>query len=95
MLSVFRSRAALQLEIIALRPPTWRTAAVGQQTEDQSVRPVPVGLILWSLGRLAVRTVPRQTGNRHRLGPRGISTVLDLEGSPRPTRPPAAIEGNP
>jgi hypothetical protein len=38
----FRSRAALQLEIIALRHQLGVTSALGEETEAQSVRPVPV-----------------------------------------------------
>src|SRR5260370_1646950 len=75
-------------------PPTWRTATLGEEAEAQSLRPVPVGLVLWSLGRMAFGSLHRQTGNRHRVAPEGISTVLDLEGSPRPTRPPTGVEGS-
>src|SRR5260370_39724959 len=76
-------------------PPTWRTATLGEETEAQSIRPVLVGLALWSLGRMALGSPHRQTGNRHRVGPQTLSTVLDLKSSPRPTLPPAAVEGNP
>jgi len=68
---------------------------VGEETETESVRSVSVGLVLWSLGRMALGSLHRQTANRHSVAPQGISTVLDLESSPRPTRRPAGVEGNP
>ena len=46
-------------------------------------------------GRMALSSLHRQTGNRHRVAPQGISTVLDLESSPRRTLPPAGVEGDP
>jgi hypothetical protein len=46
-------------------------------------------------GRMALGSAHRQTGNRHRVAPQGIPAVLDLEGPPRPNRPPTGVAGNP
>jgi hypothetical protein len=70
----------MQLENHRSPPPTWRTAALGEETEVQSVRQVPVGLVLWNLGRCGGPHCA--SPNRHRVAPPRISTVLDLESSP-------------
>jgi hypothetical protein len=61
----------------------------------QQVRSVSVGLVLWSLGRMALGSLHCQTRNCNCLAPQRIPIVLDLEGPPRSPRPPAVVEGNP
>jgi putative transposase len=52
-----------------------------------------MGLALWSMGRMALGSAHRQTGNRYRVAPQGISTVLDLEvRRGHPGRPPVSKE---
>jgi hypothetical protein len=93
MLSVFRSRAALQLEIIALRH---QLGVLQRSVKRPKLNRFDRFLWAWFCGiwDIAVRTVPRQTRHRHRVAPQRISTVLDLESSPRPARPPTCVEGN-
>jgi putative transposase len=76
-----RSRAALHLEIIALRH---QLGVVNRSAVDAfaSRRPTDIlGVALGGMARLAPGPSPRQAGDRHRLAPAGLSSVLDLEES--------------
>ena len=79
--SVFRSRTALQVEILALSASDRCTPALRQQaTEiDRGGRCV-LGVAVLSLGRLAIRSGHRQTGDGYRLAPQRLPLVFDLEG---------------
>src|SRR2546425_940385 len=81
--SIFRSRAALQLENLALR----HAAAFRQKTSRvDSRRPLPLGLAVSRVERLALDASHGSTRDRHCLASCRLSPVLDLEGSARPTR---------
>jgi len=95
MMSVFRTRAALQLEILALRHQLGVMQRSVKKPRLNRFDRFLWAWLWWGLGRMALGSLHRQTGNHHSLAPQGISTVLDLEGSPRPTRPPAGVEGSP
>jgi len=78
-LTVFRSRAALELEDIALRHQLAILNRSVQRPRTVTARQSVLGLALRALGRIAVGTVDLQTGNRDRMAPQGIPAVLDLE----------------
>ena len=83
--ATFKSRAALQLENLAIR----HQLGVLQRSVERP-KLVPADRLVWGHGytrseRLAVCFGHRQTGHRHRLAPQGLSSVLDLEGPPRST----------
>jgi hypothetical protein len=65
-----RSRDILQLEILALRHP-----GAGASTDTVSARaaqpnrPLALGVAFARVGRLAIRTRHRETGDSHRLAP--------------------------
>jgi putative transposase len=79
---IVRSRAALHLEVIALRhqvqmlqrskPRRLRLASCGQ---------VALGVVVTRLARLANGPRHREAGDRRRLAPPGISALLGLEKS--------------
>src|ERR1700720_4434808 len=77
--SMFRSRAALQLEHIALRPQ------IGVLKRSARKRPklTSADRLFWvflaGLVRLALSAGHRQTRDRDRLAAQGISSFLDLE----------------
>jgi hypothetical protein len=77
--SVFRSRAALQLRPFLGGAP--------QHTDliDHGGSSL-LGMVVRTLGRLAIRAGHRQTRDRHRLAPQRLPFVLDLEGSARKNR---------
>ena len=76
--SIFHSRAALQLENLALR----RQIGVLQR----SVRNRPImGLAVPHLERLALGAGHRPARNGRGLASQGLSSFLDLEGTKRPT----------
>ncbi len=87
--SSFRVRAALQAEILALRHQflVLQRANRNHRLElSAGDRRLWVWLSRFWLGwRSAL--LDRETGNRHRLAPQGLSPLLDLEepGSERPT----------
>ena len=82
LFSVFRSRAALQVEILA---PWHQIGALAIVKPDTLVRWHRV-FALVILSRLAIDARPGQTRDRHRLAPEGLSLVLDLESSTRNRR---------
>jgi hypothetical protein len=76
-----RSRAEIQLEVLALRHQLQLTAAThptatGAARED---RPVALGRARAPLERMANGARHRQAGDRHRLAPTGLPAVVDLE----------------
>jgi hypothetical protein len=94
-LSLFRTRAALQLEIIALRH---QLGVLQRSVKKPKLNRFDRCLWAWLCGawaewRSALRIV--KPANRHRVAPQRIPTALDLESPPRPNRPPAGVEGNP
>lgn len=80
LFSVFRSRAALQVEILALRHQIGAVRRSRNGKGDRGGWRV-LDVVVWSLGRLAVRANHRQTRDRHHLAPQRLPLVLDLEGS--------------
>ena len=83
-----RSRASLHLEIIALRHQLAVVQSVPPPTSPRHVgRPDVVGVALAGMARLAFGRSHRQAGNRHRVAPARLSSVLDVE-EPTPHRPP-------
>ena len=83
-LSVFRSRAVLQLEILALRH---QLGVLQRSVKKPKLNRFDRFLWAWfcELGPKALGSVHCQTGNRHSLAPQRILIVLDLESPPRPT----------
>jgi hypothetical protein len=53
------------------------------QKRQDNVAIHALGVAVAIVGRLANRPRHRQSGDRHRLAPSGLSLVLDVEGSPR------------
>jgi len=64
-------------------PSTRRSLAIRQSTQADVGGSMAVGLALYCVKRLAVQRLYRQSRDRHRLAPEGLSLVLGLEG---PTR---------
>src|SRR6516165_1862632 len=62
---------------------TRRFAALRPATQTDTGRSVVVGLAVRGLERLAIQPLYRQSRDRHRLAPQGLSSVLGLEGPPR------------
>ena len=84
---IFRSRAALQLENLALRHQIGvlqRSAA--KRPKLTSGEPPVVDLPVPPLARLALGAGHRQARNGYCLASCRLSAVLDLEGAARPTR---------
>jgi hypothetical protein len=80
----FQSRAALQLEILALRHQLG--VLLQRSVERPKLTPADRSLWAWLCGgleRLTVQRLYRQSRDRHRLAPERLSLVLGLEG---PTR---------
>jgi hypothetical protein len=73
-----RSRAELQLELLALR----HQLHVLNRSRPARLRLVTMDMALTRVARLANRTSDRQTGNRHRLASSGLPPVLAVEKSP-------------
>jgi hypothetical protein len=91
-LSVFRSRAALQLEIIALRH---QVGVLQRSVKRPKLNRFDRFLWAWFCGvwpdwRSA--SAHRQTGNRHHVAPQGIPSILDLEDPLQSGRPPVSKE---
>jgi hypothetical protein len=79
----FRSRAALQLEILALR----HQLGVLQRSVKRP-KPAPADRLLWAWLCAAwndwqIQRLYRQSLDRHRLAPARLSPLLGLEGPPR------------
>jgi len=71
------------------RPPSSvdHSAAIGQASETDFIRPVAMGDTVRMLAGLAIDAGDRPTGNGHRMAPEGISSVLDVEVTPGTSRP--------
>jgi hypothetical protein len=87
---MFRSCAAVELEILALR----RQIGIVQRAASRRPRLTRADRVLWvasfpNLEGLALGTGYRQTRDCDRLVPPRVSAVLDLEGSARKSRPPS------
>ena len=84
--SIFRSRAALELENLALRHQNRCTSEICSKAPEIDLRRPPVvALPVPPLARLALGTGHRQTRNSPCLASCRLSLVLDLEGAARPT----------
>ena len=79
----FRSRAALQLEILALRHQLGVLQRSVQRPKLTPADRVLVGLAERSLEPLAIQRLYHQSLDRHRLAPARLSPVLGLEGATR------------
>src|SRR5215469_14703150 len=80
--SILRSRAAVELENLALAPLNRRASEVRCKTPEINLRRPPlVDLSLAPLARLAHGAGHRQTRNGPGLASCRLSTVLDLEGA--------------
>jgi hypothetical protein len=91
----FKSRAALQLENLALR----HQLGVLQRSVKRP-KLAPADRILWGLAvrgveRLAVCSNHRQAEHCHCLAPQELQSVLDLESPSRPTGAANGVERNP
>lgn len=87
---MFRSRAAVELEILALR----HQIGIVQRAANRRPRLNPADRVLWvasfpNLEGLALGTCYRQTRDGDRLVPPRISSVLDPEGSVGESAPPS------
>ena len=91
-LSVFRTRAALQLEIIALRH---QLGVLQRSVKRPKLNRFDRCLWAWLCGAWAEWRSALRIVNRHRVAPQRIPTVLDLESPPRPNRPPTGVAGSP
>jgi putative transposase len=85
--SIFRSRAALQLENLALR----HEISVLQRSARKRPRLTPVDRLLWAwlvpgVERMALDAGHRSTGDGRCLASCRLSAVPDLESATRPTR---------
>src|SRR5262245_9353270 len=79
---VARSRAALHLEILALRHQLQVLQTVASAPAVLSNdRPVALGVSGTFMERLADSPGDREAGDRHRLGSQGLSPILDVEES--------------
>jgi len=84
--SIFHSRAALQLENLALRRQIGVASAILEKTTKMdSVGPLIIGLALLCLERLALGAGHRRAQNGLGLASQGFSSFLDLESAARPT----------
>src|SRR5215472_6426220 len=85
--SILRSRAALELENLALRHQIGVLQQVPPASPQvDSTGPCVVGLAVRHLERLALGLGYRQTGNGGCLASRRLSPLLDLESAAGPTR---------
>ena len=96
LFSVFRSRAALQVEILALR----HQIGVLRRSAKKRPKLTVVDRVFWTwLSRVwadsAIRAGDRQTRDRHRLAPQRLPLVLDLEGSARKNRKARGLARSP
>jgi hypothetical protein len=89
--SVFRSRAALELENVAPPPPAQCPEALREAAPVDAGRPLLLGCAVASLARLAISPGHRPTGHGHRLASQRLSPFLDMEDSPRETRPTGSL----
>jgi hypothetical protein len=89
-----RTRAALQMEVLASSPSPQRAAALGETTQADRCRSISLGSAVAVLVRLEVCPGHRETGDSDPVAPAGVSTVLDLEGAPRPPGATAWLAGN-
>lgn len=90
----FRSRSAPRLDPVtcraALRGPRTPASTAGTATVPTSTTapgesgPVPLGVAVMRVGRLANGRRDREAGNRRRLASPGLSLILDMEKSPPP-----------
>jgi len=71
----FRSRAALQLEILALR----QSDRSREASETDASRSAPVGLARHCVVRLEIQSLHHAGIDGHRMASQGISIVLDME----------------
>jgi hypothetical protein len=78
--ATFKSRAALQLENLALQH---QLGVIQGYMKRLNLRRAIDSYGRGGVGRLAVCAGHRQTGHGHRLAPQGLSSVLELEGPPR------------
>ena len=65
----FRTRAALQIEVLALRHQLKVFAALGEASEADRCGPISLGPFVAVLDRLAVCPGDRETGDGDRLAP--------------------------
>ena len=92
--AAFKSRAALQLENLALRHQLGVLRRSVKRPKLTVSRSTPLGVAVRVLDRLAICPGHRQAGNRHWLAPQGLPAVLDMESSSRPTWAPTGVERN-
>ncbi|MGH9384438.1 MAG: integrase core domain-containing protein [Vicinamibacterales bacterium] len=88
-----RSRAALHLEVLALRHQlqVLETVAAATGAAGES-GPLAVGVFVALVDRLANRSRHRQAGDRHRVASPRLPLVLDMEKSPTHGRPTVAAD---
>jgi hypothetical protein len=78
-----RTRAALQMEVLALRHQLNVFAALGEASEADRRGSISLGPFVAVLDRLAVCPAHRETGDGDYVALQRVSGVLDLEGAPR------------
>jgi putative transposase len=94
--SIVKTRAALQIEIVALR----HQVNVLRRSVPNRPRPRPFGptfldVAVARLARLALRSSPRETGNSRRLASQRFPILLDLEKPARASRETFDSQGRP
>ena len=77
--SCFRTRARMQIEILALRHQTCCVTAAKEACKAQSSRPFALGDPFPFLEAMELDAGHRQTGNSDCLAPAGLQVLLALE----------------
>jgi len=81
--SWFRTRASLQVEILASPPPGRRPQEVSAPPASSKLwGPTALGWAIAHLVAMALGVAYREARDRHRLASQGIPTVLEVEESP-------------
>ena len=81
---LFCGRAALQLEVFALRHQLTVLQTIREASQTDYVRPIVMGRTLLCMAGLAIGAGNRLSSNFDRVAPKRISFVLGLEVAPRP-----------
>jgi hypothetical protein len=87
--ATFKSRAALQLENLALRHQLWCSPALREAASTGAARSTPMGMAVRGVERLAVCSDPRHIQHGHCLAPQELPSVVES-----PSRPTGAAGGS-
>ena len=86
LFSCLRTRASLQVEILALRHQVIVLATGEETSELESRRSLALGVAVAVLGAMALSIGHSQAGDGDCLAAKGVSTLLDLEEQGREER---------